>query len=59
SEIERFISEALERTTLELLHRNLEGHSEGWEASRTRSAATAAGTNIWQPFAEVLSRASR
>jgi uncharacterized protein YndB with AHSA1/START domain len=55
SEVEvRFVSEALDRTRVELEHRNLERHGEGWEAVRDGVAATDGWPLYLQRFAEVV-----
>jgi uncharacterized protein YndB with AHSA1/START domain len=53
SEVEvRFVSEAPERTRVEVEHRNLERHGEGWEAVRDGVAATDGWPLYLQRFAE-------
>jgi len=55
SEVEvRFVSEAPERTRVELEHRNLERHGEGWEAVRDGVAAGDGWPRYLQRFAEVV-----
>jgi uncharacterized protein YndB with AHSA1/START domain len=53
SEVEvRFVSEAPDRTRVEVEHRNLERHGEGWEAVRDGVAATDGWPLYLQRFAE-------
>jgi len=55
SEVEvRFVSEAPERTRVDLEHRNLERHGEGWEAVRDGVAAGDGWPLYLQTFAEVV-----
>ena len=55
SEVEvRFVSEAPERTRVELEHRNLERHGEGWEAVPDGVAAGDGWPRYLQRFAEVV-----
>jgi uncharacterized protein YndB with AHSA1/START domain len=55
SEVEvRFISEAPERTRVELEHRNLDRHGDGWEAEREGVGSEGGWPRYLQRFAERL-----
>ena len=55
SEVEvRFISEGPERTRVELEHRNLDRHGEGWEGVRDGVAAPDGWPLYLEKFAELL-----
>jgi uncharacterized protein YndB with AHSA1/START domain len=55
SEVEvRFISEASDRTRVELEHRNLDRHGEGWESERDGVGSEGGWPLYLQRFAELL-----
>jgi len=55
SEVEvRFMSETPERTRVELEHRNLDRHGEGWEGARDGVGGEAGWPLYLQRFAELL-----
>lgn len=57
SEVEiRFVSEAPERTRVELEHRNIDRHGEGWECMRS-AVGSPGGWNL-DRFAAVLKQSS-
>ena len=58
SEVEvRFIAEAPERTRVELEHRNLDRHGDGWEAVRDGVDSEGGWPTYLQRFADVLAKA--
>jgi uncharacterized protein YndB with AHSA1/START domain len=59
SEVEvRFISETPERTRVELEHRNLDRHGDGWESERDGVGGEGGWPLYLQRFAEVLKASS-
>ena len=55
SEVEvQFIAEGADRTRVELEHRNLDRHGEGWEQSREAVSGDSGWTGLLQRFAERL-----
>ena len=59
SEVEvRFTEEAPGRTRVDLEHRNLEHHGDGWESMRASVAAEGGWRGVLQPFLDKLSTAS-
>ena len=55
SEVEiRFISESPERTRVELEHRNLDRHGEGWEAARDGVASESGWPLYLQRFGDLI-----
>ncbi|HKH41502.1 MAG TPA: SRPBCC family protein [Solirubrobacterales bacterium] len=59
SEIEvRFISETAERTRVELEHRNLERHGEGWEGTREGVGGDEGWPLYLRRYAEVIAKDS-
>ena len=55
SEVEvQFIPEGADRTRVELEHRNLDRHGEGWEQSRESVSGDGGWTGLLQRFAERL-----
>jgi hypothetical protein len=50
----RFISETPERTRVELEHRNLDRHGEGWEGAREGVGGEAGWPLYLQRFAQLL-----
>jgi len=60
SEVEvRFVAQGPDRTLVELEHRNLDRHGEGWEGVREGTAGDAGWSLYLQRFADVLSEEER
>jgi hypothetical protein len=55
----RFISEAPERTRVELEHRNLDRHGEGWEGTSAGVASEDGWPLYLQRFGELLKDSDR
>jgi uncharacterized protein YndB with AHSA1/START domain len=59
SEVEvRFIAESAERTRIELEHRNLDRHGEGWEGTREAVGGDGGWPLYLQRYTDVIAKAS-